>query len=190
VKLRHLWRPSTRQAWRTIPLPLIGGALVFGFTQLYLMNLAASEAVAMTVVGIIAVAVIAVCGVAFFRNSAVRVTDDRRIAVVDWLGRERLTGSIDDLQVELVSVRTLGFTRHGAVLSIRGNGAVPLWRDVWGDEAIRGVVRSALEHSVMPEAISARALRKRYPGVHSENFAAIAGVVIFILALAVIISRH
>lgn len=189
----HTLRPSPKQVWRTIPLPLLIGGLIFGSVQLYLANVSPPALAEVAVVGAVGVGCLAISSLAFFRNARVTVGPTGEVTVVDWLGRQRLKEPLAEIELELLSVRTLGFARLGAILSVRGGtAAVPIWRDTWGDDAIRRLRRlfASKDGADAVHEVNYRALQQKYPHVHPENIGAIAAMVAFVLVLAVVLSRR
>jgi hypothetical protein len=190
------FRPSPMQVWHTIPLPLLIGGLIFGSLQLFLANLSPPALVSVAVVEAVGVGGLVISSLAFFRNARIIVTPTGEVAVIDWLGRQRLKAPLAELDLELLSVRTLGFARSGAILSVRGGtAAVAIWRDTWGDDVIRRLRRffagkDGADDSVAVHQVSHRALQQKYPHVHPENIGAIAAIVAFVLVLAVVLSHR
>jgi hypothetical protein len=187
------FRPSAKQLAQVVPVQFLIPAIVFAAAQMYLARLTAPATTAIAFIASLAVFTSVLCWIAFVRNARVSVSEDGDVTVVDWLGRLRFRAPQSRVRLELLSIRDFGLKRDVAILAVRnGSAAVPLWREIWGDNVIRGLSHQLGEETGKTafRSVSKRAFRGRYPHIRSENLPAIAVIVVFVLAVAVVVSRQ
>ncbi len=187
-----VFRPRAKQLAQIVPIRYLIPALVFASVQVYLARLNPQTATALAFVALFGVLALLLGWFSFVRNAKVSVATDGDVTVVDWLGRLRFRAPRARVRLDLVSVRDLGQKRDVAILTVNdGTAAVPLWREIWGDDVIRALVHLLGEGAATSvfRQLSKRAFRERYPHLHSENLAAIGVVVVCVLAVAIVVSR-
>ena len=187
------FRPSAKQLAQVVPAQFLIPAIVFAAAQIYLARLTAPAATAIAFIASLAVFIAVLCWITFVRNASVSVGEDGEVTVVDWRGRLRFKAPQSRVRLELLSIRDFGLKRDVAILAVRnGSAAVPLWREIWGDNVIRGLARQLGDGTGKTafRSVSKRTFRGRYPHIRSENLPAIAVIVMFVLAVAVVVSRQ